>query len=224
MAVWQGILCCMIGYLIGNFSPSYLFGRRKGYDVREDGSGNAGASNVFILVGAKAFFLTALLDILKAFAAWHLAARLFPSLSFAGPLCGAACTLGHMYPVLLKFRGGKGMACLGGVILAWDWKWFLIFLALAVVIAFAARYICFVAPIVSVLFPICYYWRTGLLLSALILLIPAVPIIWKHRDNFARVRAGTEMRTSFLWNKERELRRIREWNDDTEEKLARRGH
>lgn len=221
--IWKGVLCCLIGYLIGCFSPSYLFGRRKGYDVREDGSGNAGASNVFLLVGAKAFVLTALLDILKAFASWRIAALLFPELGFAGPLCGVACILGHMFPLLLHFRGGKGMACLGGVILAWDWRWFLLFLGLAVVIAFAARYVCLVAPTISVVFPICYYRQTGLLLSALILLLPAIPIIWKHRENFARIRAGTEMRTDFLWNKEKELRRIGKWDEDSRKKLARRG-
>ena len=174
-------------------------------------------------MGAKAFFLTALLDILKAFAAWHLAARLFPSLSFAGPLCGAACTLGHMYPVLLKFRGGKGMACLGGVILAWDWKWFLILLATAILIAFGTRYVCLVAPIMSLLFPVIHYFLTRNLIASLILLIPAVPIFAKHWENFKRIRTGEEMRTSFIWNKEGELKRIGKWNEKTESQLERRG-
>ena len=64
--------CCLIGYLLGNLSPSYVLGKRKGYDVRKDGSGNAGATNTFILMGAKAFFLTTFADILKAYAAYKL--------------------------------------------------------------------------------------------------------------------------------------------------------
>ena len=148
-------LCCVIGYLLGNLSPAYLLGKRKGYDVRVDGSGNVGATNAFILLGKNAFFLTAVLDILKACAAWHLCRLLFPALSVAGPLGGTACVLGHLYPVLLGFHGGKGLAAMGGVILAWNWKWFLLLLAAAILLAFSTHYLCFVAPAIAVLFPAC---------------------------------------------------------------------
>ena len=217
-----GILCCLIGYLLGNFSPSYLLGKRKGYDVRVDGSGNAGATNAFLLVGKNAFFLTALLDILKAFCAYTICRLLFPELPVAGPLGGVFCILGHMYPAALGFHGGKGLASLGGVILGWQWKWFLLLLAVAIVIAFATRYVCLVAPTMSVVFPLSYYWRTGFLAGALILLIPAVPIFVKHRENFKRIAEGMEMRTNFIWNKEEELQRIGKWNDTTAEQLQRR--
>ena len=221
--IFQGILCLALGYAIGNFSPAFLLGRAKGYDIREEGSKNVGATNAFILMGKNAFFLTALLDILKAFAAYKVCGLLFPSLRAAGALGGASCIVGHIYPVLLRFRGGKGLASIGGVILAWNWKWFLFFLALAIVIAFGTRYVCLVAPTVSLAFPAVYYWSTGLLLSTLILLLPAVPVFFKHWANFVRIRAGTEMRTSFIWNKESELKRIGKWNPKTQSQLDRRG-
>ncbi|MCR5577099.1 MAG: glycerol-3-phosphate acyltransferase [Oscillospiraceae bacterium] len=221
--VWQGLLCCLLGYAFGNFSPAFLLGRARGYDVREEGSGNVGATNAFILLGKNAFFLTAALDILKAFFAWKLCAYLFPTLQAAGPLGGASCILGHIYPVLLRFRGGKGLATIGGVVLAWNWEWFFILLALAAAIAFGTRYVSLVAPAISVIFPACYYWMTGLLLCALILLLPALPIFARHWENFARIRAGTEMRTSFIWNKEGELKRIGKWNQKTQSQLKRRG-
>ena len=223
MQIIKIITCCLIGYLLGNFSPAYLFGRMKGYDIREEGSGNVGATNAFILVGKYAFFITAALDILKAFAAWKISAALFPALAVAGPLAGASCVIGHMYPVLLGFRGGKGLASLGGVALAWSWKWFLILLAAAIVIAFATRYVCLVAPIMSIVIPACYYWDTRFLAGAAVLLLPAIPIFLKHRENFVRIREGTEMRTSFIWNKEGELKRIGKWNEKTQNQLKRRG-
>ena len=223
MLTAQVVLCCVIGYLLGNFSPAFLIGKLMGYDVRKDGSGNAGATNAFILAGKNAFFITALLDILKAFAAYTLCRLLFPGLSVAGPLGGVGCILGHIYPVLLRFRGGKGLASLGGVILAWNWRWFFLLLAAAVVIAFVTQYVCFVAPTMSVVFPACYLWRTGLLLGALILLIPAGPIFVKHWENFIRIREGTEMRMRFIWDKESELRRVGRWNATTQAQLDRRG-
>ena len=217
------VVCCVIGYALGNFSSAYLIGKRRGFDVREEGSGNVGATNALILGGKNAFFATALLDILKAFAAYRLCQLLYPALDIAGPLGGACCILGHIYPVLLGFRGGKGLASLGGVILAWSWKWFIILLALAAIIAFSTRYVCFVAPSISIIFPACHYWQTGLLTASLILLLPAVPIVQKHWINFRRIREGTELRMSFIWNKEAELMRTGRWNDDTKERLDKRG-
>ena len=199
--------CCVIGYLLGNINPAFLFARHKGYDPRVDGSGNAGASNAFILAGKFAFFATAILDILKAFLACRLCRWLFPSLPVSEQIGGVACILGHMFPVTLRFRGGKGLASLGGVILSWDWKIFLALLALAVLIAFVTNYLCFVAPTISLLFPALYYWRTRFWPAALVLLIPAVPIIWKHAENIRRIREGTEVRMSYLWNKDGELKR-----------------
>lgn len=214
--------CILFGYLLGNFSPAYLFGKTKGYDIRKEGSGNVGATNVFLLVGKHAFFMTAILDILKAFASWKLCQLLFPDLVTAGPLAGSACIIGHLYPVFLRFKGGKGLASMGGVVLAWSWKWFLMLLAAAVIIAFTTRYVCLVAPTMSLVFPACFYWQTHLLMSTAILLVPAIPIFYKHWENFVRIREGTEMRTSFLWNKEAELKRIGKWNEKTIEQLNNR--
>ena len=199
--------CCVIGYLLGNINPAFLFARLKGYDPRVDGSGNAGASNAFILAGKTAFFATAILDILKAFLACRLCRSLFPSLPVAEQIGGAACILGHMFPAVLRFRGGKGLASLGGVILSWDWRAFLALLALAILIAFLTNYICFVAPTMSLLFPALYYIRTRYLPAALVLLIPAIPIFFKHAENIRRIREGTEVRMSYLWNKDGELKR-----------------
>ena len=174
------ILSCMaIGYLLGNINPAFFFAKRKGYDARVEGSGNAGASNAYILAGKSAFFITAILDIFKAFLACRLCYVLFPTLKCAEQIGGVFCILGHMFPAALHF-----------------------------VIAFVTNYVCFAAPIMSVVFPGLYYLRTRILSAMLVLLIPALPIIWKHLENFRRIRKGTEARFSYLWNKDAELKRL----------------
>lgn len=210
MPVIDILLCCGIGYLIGNFSPAYLIGKRRGYDVRKEGSHNAGATNTLLLAGKYAFFLTVLLDILKAFLACRLCRALFPELSVAEQLGGVFCVLGHMFPVVLHFHGGKGLASLGGIVLSWSLKWFLIMLTAAFAIALVTRYVCFVAPSMSVIFPVTYYIFTLKLAAMLVLLIPAVPIFLKHRENVRRIFTGTEVRINYLWDKEGEKKRIAE--------------
>jgi glycerol-3-phosphate acyltransferase PlsY len=203
------ILCCLLtGYLLGSISPSFLIGKLRGYDVRRSGSGNAGASNTVILVGKAAGFAVALLDILKAAAAWWLCAALFPELRLAGILGGVAAILGHMFPVWLRFRGGRGLACLGGVILAYDWRTMLMMLVLAILIAVLTNYVAVSTVSMSLIWPVYYGLRTAFWLGAGVLLIPAVPILLKHLENFRRIRRGEELRLSFLWKRQAELERI----------------
>ena len=204
----QVLACLLLGYLLGSLSPSFVIGKLRGYDVRRSGSGNAGASNTVILVGKAAGFVVALLDILKAAAAWWLCAALFPELRLAGILGGVAAILGHMFPVWLRFHGGKGLACLGGVILAYDWHTMLMMLVLAILIAVVTNYVAIATVSMSMIWPVYYGLRTAFWLGALVLLIPAVPILIKHLANFRRIRKGEELRLSFLWKRQAELDRI----------------
>lgn len=204
----QVLACLLLGYLLGSLSPSFVIGKLRGYDVRRSGSGNAGASNTVILVGKAAGFVVALLDILKAAAAWWLCAALFPELRLAGILGGVAAILGHMFPVWLRFHGGKGLACLGGVILAYDWRTMLMMLVLAILIAVVTNYVAIATVSMSMIWPVYYGLRTAFWFGALVLLIPAVPILIKHLANFRRIRKGEELRLSFLWKRQAELDRI----------------
>ena len=202
------LTCLLIGYLLGSFSPSFLLGRLKGYDIRKSGSGNAGASNVVILLGKMAGLLVILLDILKAASSWWICQALFPSFPVAGVLGGVAAVLGHIYPIWLRFHGGKGLSCLGGVILAHDPKALLLMLGLALLIGIATNYICIVTVAMSVIWPVYYWMDTGSVLGAVLLSVPVIPIFCKHLVNFRRIRCGKELRLSFLWKKNQELERI----------------
>ena len=113
------IVLALCSYLIGGINPAYLLTRRKkGVDIRSCGTGNAGATNAMFALGFKPALVVMLLDVCKA-ALCVLAGRyLVPGNVYAAPLAGLVCTLGHIFPVWLRFRGGKGVACMCGTILA----------------------------------------------------------------------------------------------------------
>lgn len=106
------LLCVCIGYCVGIINPSYILSRMKGFDIREKGSGNAGASNATLVFGKGVGILCALFDIFKAYIANRVSISLYPQLKEAGIITGSACIIGHMFPVTMNFRGGKGLACL----------------------------------------------------------------------------------------------------------------
>ena len=199
------VLCILIGYVIGAINPSYIIGKIRGVDIRQKGSKNAGASNALILFGKALGIGCALFDIAKAtFAIW-LCGKLFPALTYSFAVTGVACILGHVFPFHMKFRGGKGLACLGGMILAFDWRVFLIMLAAEIVVAIATDYICFVPLTASAVFPIVYGIMRRDVWGALIIALILPLMLYKHMENLKRIKQKTEMPFSFLWKKEKAL-------------------
>ena len=135
------ILCCiLIGYLIGTINPAYIIGKLRGIDVRKEGSKNAGASNAFIIFGKVLGIFVVFFDIGKACFAIALTDTLFPTFTWSYALTASACILGHIFPFYMKFKGGKGLATLGGAVLMFNPRVLLIMLAIAVAIAFATKY------------------------------------------------------------------------------------
>ena len=202
------LACAALGYLLGCLNPAVAVGRLKGYDPIRSGSGNPGASNTVIMAGKAAGLAVALFDIFKAAAACKLGEHLFPELRAALPIAGAGCILGHIYPVFMRFHGGKGLACLGGVILACDFRALLLMLAVALVIGLLSNYVCVVTTSMAAIWPVYYGLVTRFWLGAAIFAIPFVPILLRHLENFRRIRTGEELRLSFLWNRAAELERI----------------
>ena len=197
-----------IGYTIGNFNPSYLIGKMKGYDVRESGTGNAGASNTFMLAGKMYGVIAALTDIFKAAAAGWISKALFPQFHHAGLIGSTAAQLGHMFPALLGFRGGKGFACMGGVVLAYDPKMLLKLFGVAIAIGFGTGYIALATLSMSIIWPITYWISTGDGVGTAILLFPAIPIFIRHIPNLQRIARGEEARMNVIWSGRKELDRI----------------
>jgi glycerol-3-phosphate acyltransferase PlsY len=115
-----GIFCIVVSYFLGAVPFGLLLSRRSGIDIRNQGSKNIGATNVTRLLGKKLGALTLILDVLKGYAPMFLAALLVPAdpqRNLIIALCGAASVLGHMFPVYLGFKGGKGVATALGAFL-----------------------------------------------------------------------------------------------------------
>lgn len=214
------VFCASFGYLIGTVNPSYLLGKCKGLDIRSVGSGNAGASNAVLVMGKAIGFFCMIFDILKAFLAYRFAKRMFPMLRFAGILAGVACILGHIFPVWMHFSGGKGLACIGGLILAYDGKLFFCLLAVEILLVLLVDYICVMAISVSAVFPVIYFIQTWDLVGTTLLLIVTAVMFWKHWENISRIREGKEVRVSFLWNRNAEVERLRDKYPDVDAYLS----
>lgn len=202
------LLCITFGYFIGCVNPAYILGRLRGFDIRTQGSGNAGATNAMILFGKPVGFCIAVVDVLKASVAWWTATAILPQLECIGPVAATACIFGHMFPVTMGFRGGKGFACLLGTALAYDPKALVTIISFALVTALLTRYLFIASSSTAVALPLYYWLKTSLITGTLILMLPIIPIWMKHRENFRRMREGREPRFSALWNKEKEQARI----------------
>ena len=216
------VFCVLIGYAIGCINPSYLIGKLRGFDVRMRGSGNAGASNAVITMGQGTGIFCALLDMAKAFFAVVLSRVLFEAAPLTAEIIGSACILGHIFPFYMRFRGGKGLACLGGMILAFDWRVFLILLALAIIAVLVIDYICVVPISAAILYPLIYGAMTKKWLGAFVFCVASAAILLRHAENIRRIRAGTELRFSYLWNKDTEIKRVEANRCLNEEKKSRK--
>ena len=188
-----------LAYLLGSIPFAYLAGQlTRRIDLREHGSGNLGATNVYRVLGAKVALLVYVLDTAKgAIPAW-----LFPRWFEATPLdrwailFGIAAIVGHVLPVWLRFRGGgKGVATAGGVFLALAPVPFLISLAVWIVVLLVSGYVSLASLIAATILAGALVLTRGAASPlGLVGLTIAVFVFWTHRGNIARLRRGEEHR------------------------------
>ncbi|WP_027232504.1 glycerol-3-phosphate 1-O-acyltransferase PlsY [Phyllobacterium sp. UNC302MFCol5.2] len=177
------------GYLLGSIPFGLILTRMAGLgDVRSIGSGNIGATNVLRTGNKKLAAATLLLDMLKGTAAVLIAGIASPEAAIAA---GLGAFLGHIFPVWLKFKGGKGVATYLGVLLGLFWQGALIFAAVWLGVAYATRYSSLAALVAAAIVPIALY-IIGLHQIAVLFLILTVIVFIKHRANIQRLIAGTE--------------------------------
>ena len=184
----------LAGYLLGSIPFALLTARRwSATDLRQVGSGNLGAANVMRTSGVKAGMLVALLDVLKGAASVVLAERL--SSSAAAPaVAGFAAIVGHIYPVWLRFRGGKGVATACGVFSVLTPLAVPPALAVFVASVWITKYISLGSVLASIALPPLAYALGGQVPAVAAAFAASAIIVFRHRSNVGRMRAGTERR------------------------------
>ena len=199
----------LIAYLIGTALGSLILGRLRGVDIRNMGSGNAGATNALRTQGKLFGFLVLLVDIAKGvLAVGWLPGAVLPGIGIDPEVsrawltvaCGFAVIVGHVYPVWFEFRGGKGAATVIGVVAAMELRLLVPLLVSWVAVLVLSGYVglatmlstCVLAIVVWVLEP--NNVPLGTFCAAI-----AVFVIYTHRANIARMRAGNENRVRRAW-------------------------
>lgn len=194
----MAVLALPIAYFLGAIPFGYLLVRwTTGRDVRASGSGNIGATNVLRTTSRSLGVLTLALDIGKGFVAVWIAARLSGGSALWTSAAAVAVMAGHAFPVFLGFRGGKAVASYVGAFLYLTPAALAIALALFAVLVWRTRFISLGSIAGAVALPLAA-WLLGspppVVLAAS---IGGAFIVWRHRDNIARLRAGTEHVLSF---------------------------
>lgn len=187
------LFAILVGYLLGCSNLAFYISKAKKLDIRQSGSANLGAANSTIVLGWKWGVLVGAHDIAKAILSVILTRLLFPAAEYAPAAAGVACVLGHIYPFYLKFKGGKGFASYLGMVIALNWKFALVILALVILITVITDYLVLGTLTTITLSPIYFGIHHQSILLPAILLIATAIIFYRHRENIPRILKGTEI-------------------------------
>lgn len=185
------VLGILIAYLIGNISPSYIIGKKYGkIDIREHGSGNAGATNALRILGKKFALIVFLADmgkgILGGLVGYYLGGKDLASITVI------AVVFGHVFPVFLGFKGGKGVATSIGAMIVIAPIFTIIATLLGVALIFKFRYVSLGSITGIAILPLLIYSGRGELRVIITALILTCFVIYTHRENISRLLKGKE--------------------------------
>jgi glycerol-3-phosphate acyltransferase PlsY len=199
----------LIAYMIGTLLGSLLLGRLRGVDIRSMGSGNAGATNALRTQGKLFGLLVLAVDVGKGMlAVWWLPTAVIPGVGLDPELsrawltvaCGFAVIVGHVYPVWFGFRGGKGAATVVGVVAAVELRLLVPLLLCWFVVLLLTGYVGLATMLsgVALIAAVCLLEPDNLPLLSFCVVV-ALFVVFTHRSNIARMRAGQENRVRRLW-------------------------
>lgn len=185
-------LLILLGYLSGSIPFGYIISKTKSIDIRKQGSGNIGATNVSRSLGFKYAVLVGFLDIAKAVLPIYIGSLYFqPGWQLA--LISIAPVLGHIFPIWLKFKGGKGVSVIyASIIMVMGWKWALILLGIWVIALFLIRTMSLTNIIIFIIVPFIFWYHTHSYIYVALGIFYVLIIWWAHRENIQRLLKGTE--------------------------------
>lgn len=204
------IFCVLAAYLLGSIPTSVWVGRIWfGLDIREHGSGNAGATNTFRVLGKKAGIFVMLVDILKGLLAATVALILLRQgyiesemLILWKLILGIVAIIGHILPVFVGFRGGKGVATLAGMMMGVQWEITLICVFIFLITLLLSNYVSLSSMVASLSFPLLVVLVHGFQQDNLILPVFGfalfVAVVFTHRKNIKRLIRGDENKTYLI--------------------------
>lgn len=184
-------IAVVIAYLIGSISTAYIIGRAKGgLDIRQYGSGNAGATNVARVLGFRSGIITLILDFLKGIIAVLVGYWL--NGAWGASAAGMAVIAGHNWPIYFQFKGGKGVATALGAALVLSPIIGIILLLIAGIIIFLTRYVSLGSIIAAALYPVLVFIMQPDLWLVIFSIFAGAIIVIRHRGNIKRLMNGTE--------------------------------
>ncbi|WP_045433362.1 glycerol-3-phosphate 1-O-acyltransferase PlsY [Metamycoplasma canadense] len=212
--IWINFILVLLGYFIGSINISIILSKKKNKDIRKFGSNNAGATNALRVFGFKFALLVFSFDLLKTFIPTMIAFGIKKIINneYIIPLfAGAGAFIGHIIPCFFKFKGGKGVACFVGMILAFDLITFLLFILFYIILLYIIKYVSLTSVISTIIFAffsfIPYYYSTWFLSfinydipkwsHSYILVFLSVLILLKHIPNYIRLANKEEKKISF---------------------------
>ena len=181
-----------IGYVIGMFHPSYFIAKFKCIDIKGQGTKNYGAGNTFVIAGKSWGALVAILDIGKGALATLLPMWIFPGIYYLQYVGGCMAVMGHIFPVYLKFKGGKGFAAYIGMMMAINWIFGLIALGSMIIITLIVNYRIAITMTIVLSFPVfvAVYYKEWVGFACV--LFTTLVITYKHIPNFVKIFKGEE--------------------------------
>ena len=189
----QYIVSFLIGYLFGCLNLAYVLSKKNGIDFQKSGSGNLGASNTVIHLGAKAGAIVAIHDILKSIIAINIIRLIYPTNIIVLYVAGVATVIGHIFPFWLHFKAGKGFASyIGLAISTLKIQYIIIIFIICIVLILITDYIVAATFTTISITPIFTYLMTQNIICTCIVLIATIIIFLKHIENIKRIRNKEE--------------------------------
>ena len=203
----ERLICIAIGYACGLFQTAYILGKIYHIDIRKQGSGNLGSTNVLRTLGKKAGALNLLCDCLKCIAAILIVRAIFGNsygdiLPLLSLYAAAGCILGHNFPFYLNFKGGKGVAASVGLVIAFDWRIFIVCAVVFFALFFTTHYVslCSLSAYAVAFILVLVFGHMGkygmdqphTMELYIVMAVLTAMAFYRHRANIVRLLHGTE--------------------------------